>query len=175
MEKDKASGAIEALLFVSGEAMPVEDLAVLLEMDFLATNLLIDEMMEEKAKSGSGIQIMRIEDKVQLCTNRDYAPYIQKMALPEKAQNLSQAILETLSIIAYKQPVTKSEIEAIRGVRCEYSVATLLERGMIVVAGKKDTIGRPLLYATNDEFLRHFGLSSLQDLPVLDEEEEQEA
>jgi segregation and condensation protein B len=172
MDKDKAQGAIEALLFVSGEAMPVEDLASLLEMDFLETNMLIDEMAEEKAKSGAGIHIMRIEDKVQLCTNKDYGPYIQKMSLPERVKNLSQSILETLSIIAYKQPVTKSEIEAIRGVRCEYAVATLLERGMIVVAGKKETIGRPLLYATNDEFLRHFGLSSLQELPVLEAEEE---
>lgn len=169
MERQKAE-IIEALLFVSGEAMPVEELAKLIEMDFLETNLLIDEMAEERAARGAGIQIKRIEDKVQLCTNRDYAPYIEKMCQPEKSQNLSQAILETLSIIAYKQPVTKAEVEAIRGVRCDYSVATLLERGLIAVAGKKDTIGHPLLYATNEEFLRHFGLSSIKDLPPLNEE-----
>jgi segregation and condensation protein B len=171
LEKQRAQAVIEALLFVSGEAIPVEDIGTLLEMDPNTVNGVIDEMMLSRQVNGSGIQIMRLNDKVQFCTNKDYAPYIQKLMLPERTQNLSQSALETLSIIAYKQPVTKSEIEAIRGVRCDYSISLLLEKGMIVVAGKKETIGRPLLYTTNEEFLRHFGLSSLKELPQLEQYE----
>jgi segregation and condensation protein B len=170
MEKQKAQAIIEALLFVSGEAVPVEELAMLLEMDTAEINNILDEMIQYRQMNASGILIIRLDDKVQFCTNKDYASFIQKLMLPEKTQNLSQSALETLSIIAYKQPVTKSEIEAIRGVRCDYSLALLLEKGMVIITGKKDTIGRPLLYATNEEFLRHFGLSSIRELPEIIEE-----
>ncbi len=171
MDKQKAQAIVEALLFVSGEAVPVEELAKLLEIAYPEMDAMIDEMIQRRLMNASGIQMIRLEDKVQLCTNKDYAAYIQKLIMPEKTQNLSQSALETLSIIAYKQPVTKSEVEAIRGVRCDYSISVLMEKGMIIVTGKKDTIGRPLLYATNDEFLRHFGLSSLKDLPAVEAEE----
>lgn len=171
MDKQKTQAIIEALLFVSGEAVPVDELAALLSMDYNEINVLLEEMIRYRLLNGCGIQIIRLEDKVQFCTNKEYAPYIQKLMLPEKTQNLSQSALETLSIIAYKQPVTKSEIEAIRGVRCDYSISTLLEKGMIIVTGKKETIGHPLLYATNEEFLRHFGLSSLKELPKIENDD----
>ncbi len=171
MDTQKAQAIIEALLFVSGEAIPVEDISALLEMDIIETNMLLDDMAHKRAVNGDGIQIIRIEDKVQFCTNKEYAEYVQRLMVPEKSHNLTHSMLETLSIIAYKQPVTKSEIEAIRGVRCDYSVSALLDKGMIIITGKKETIGRPLLYATNEEFLRHFGLSSLQDLPKLETDE----
>ena len=170
MEKQKAQAIIEALLYVSGEAIPLDELGKLLEMEYAEVNNIIEDMIQYRRINGNGILIIRLEDKVQFCTNKDYFTYIQKLILPEKTQNLSQSALETLSIIAYKQPVTKTEIEAIRGVRCDYSVSLLLEKGMIIVTGKKDTIGRPLLYATNEEFLRHFGLSSLKELPAIEAE-----
>lgn len=171
MDKQKAQTIIEALLFVSGEAVPVDELAALLDMNYNEINAILEEMIHYRLLNGCGIQIKRLEDKVQFCTNKEYATYIQKLMLPEKTQNISQSALETLSIIAYKQPVTKSEIEAIRGVRCDYSISTLLEKGMVIVTGKKETIGHPLLYATNEEFLRHFGLSSLSELPKIEKEE----
>ncbi len=169
MEGVKAKAIVETLLFVWGEAISVEELGNLLEMGRLEIEALIDEMIEERRESG--IQIIRLEDKVQLCTNKEYAEYVKKLMLPEKTQNLSQAALETLSIIAYKQPVTKSEIESIRGVHCDYSVSALIDKGLVIVAGKKDTIGHPLLYATNEEFLRHFGLNSISELPKINMEE----
>ena len=105
---------------------------------------------------------------MQLATRPDYAPYVEKLLQPVQKQSLSQAVMETLAVIAYKQPVTKAEIEQIRGVKCDYSVQSLVSKGLIEEVGRKETLGRPILYGTTDAFLRHFCLSSLSELPEID-------
>ena len=115
--------------------------------------------------------LKRFGDKVQLATRPLYAGDIVRLLQPVQQQSLSQAAMETLAVVAYKQPVTRAEVEQIRGVKCDYSLQSLMIKGMIQEAGRKDTIGRPILYATTDLFLSHFGISSLDDLPPLPEKE----
>ena len=111
---------------------------------------------------------MRFGAHVQLATRPDYAPYVEKLLQPVQKQTLSQAVMETLAVIAYRQPVTKAEIEQVRGVKCDYSVQSLVAKGLIEEVGRKEALGRPILYGTTDAFLRHFCLSSLADLPQID-------
>lgn len=166
---------VMAVLFVTGDPVSIANLAVLADMDMEPFEELINEMIETKNEENDGILIRRIADKLQLCTNAEYAPYIQRLLAPEVKGRLSNSVLETLSIIAYKQPVTRSEIETIRGVRCDYAVSVLLEKGMIMEVGRKDVIGRPVLFATTDDFLRHFGITDLSELPAIDFEKYAEA
>ena len=112
-----------------------------------------------------GICLKRFGNHIQLSTRADYAPYVERLLQPIQKQPLSQAVLETLSIIAYRQPVTKGDIEGVRGVKCDYSVQALLNRGFIEECGRRETLGRPLLYQTTDKFLQHFGIQSLDELP----------
>ena len=105
---------------------------------------------------------------MQLATRPDYAPYVEKLLQPVQKQSLSQAVMETLAVIAYRQPVTKGEIEQIRGVKCDYSVQSLVSKGLVEEVGRKEALGRPILYGTTDAFLRHFCISSLADLPEID-------
>lgn len=160
-------GAIEAILFVAGEAVPLEDIARALQLTLIETDSLIDRMSAEMARNNRGIEIVRLEDKVQLRTSSRYSQEIQEALNPIRERTLSASLLETLSIIAYKQPITRSEIEAIKGVSADYSVRTLLTMKLIRIVGRKDVLGRPLLYGTTDEFLRHFGITSLNELPPL--------
>ena len=132
----------------------------------------LDETLDE-LESGydfdrRGLRLLRFGQHVQLATRPDYAKYVEKLLQPVQKQSLSQAVMETLAVIAYRQPVTKAEIELIRGVKCDYSVQTLVTRGLIAEVGRKDALGRPILYGTTDAFLRHFCLNSLADLPEID-------
>ena len=104
---------------------------------------------------------------IQLVSKAEYATYVERVLQPVQRQSLSQSALETLVIVAYRQPVTRQEVEAIRGVKCDYSLQSLIQKGLILDAGHKETLGRPILYATTDLFLSHFGLASLADLPDL--------
>ena len=104
---------------------------------------------------------------MQLTTRPDYAPYIERLLQPIQKQSLSQAAMETLSIIAYRQPVTKAEIEAVRGVKCDYSVASLVNKELICEVGRRESLGRPILYGTTPKFLQHFGIESLEELPPM--------
>ena len=115
-----------------------------------------------------GLRLLRFGRHVQLATRPDYAKYVEKLLQPVQKQSLSQAVMETLAVIAYRQPVTKAEIELIRGVKCDYSVQMLVSRGLIEEVGRKEALGRPILYGTTDAFLRHFCLTSLGDLPEID-------
>jgi segregation and condensation protein B len=175
MEKNQLNQMIMAVLFAAGDPVSIANLAVLADMDQDIFEEFITGLIETKNMQNEGILIRRIADKVQLCTNAEYADYIQKLLAPEVKSRLSNSVLETLSIIAYKQPVTRSEIEIIRGVRCDYAVSVLLEKGMIVEVGRKDVIGRPILFATTDDFLRHFGITNLNELPEIDFEKYAEA
>ena len=156
---------IEAILFVSGDPVRVDALAH-------AMNLTVSELNEALAALGDhlelenrGIQLNRSGDTVFLSICPKYAKQVEDFLQPLQKQPLSQAVLETLSIIAYRQPVTKGDIENVRGVKCDYSVQSLLNKGFIQEAGRRETLGRPILYATTDKFLQHFGLETLQDLP----------
>jgi len=163
--------AIEAILFVAGDAVKIDDIANALEESAVTISSVADKMIEERKKEGRGIEILRIGEKLQLSTSQKYEEYIKKLFMPDNTYVITNAAIETLSIIAYNQPVTRSEIEKVRGVSCTYSLNALLNKGLIYEAGTKDTLGRPKLYKTSDEFLRHFGISNVEELPKLMTEE----
>ena len=168
MELNELCAVIEAVLFVSGEPVEHDAMQEALEV----TPELLDEALaalEGEYEFGKrGIRLSRFGSCVQLTTRPDYAPYVERLLQPVQKQSLSQAALETLAVVAYKQPVTRSEVEAIRGVKCDYSIQSLIQKRLIQDVGRKDTLGRPILYATTDEFLRHFCIASLSELPAVD-------
>ncbi len=168
MERNELSAIIEAILFVAGE--PVERDALLEALEVTPEELkdALDALDGEYEFGKRGIRLLRFGSCVQLATRPDYAPYVERLLQPVQKQSLSQAALETLAVVAYKQPVTRSEVEAIRGVKCDYSISSLVQKRMIQDIGRKEALGRPILYGTTDEFLRHFCISSLEELPEID-------
>ena len=169
MENAKIKCIIEAILFVAGEPVCVEDLAHALDLTVGELSEQLNALRDEYDLDARGVRLARFGDSVQLTTRPDYAPYIERLLQPIQKQSLSQAALETLSIIAYRQPCTRGDIEAIRGVKCDYSVQSLLTKGFIEECGQRETLGRPTLYRTTDAFLQHFGLETLDDLPRTEE------
>jgi len=167
MNETSIKNALYAILFVAGDAVPIAELAVSLEISQDTLLPIIEDMIIQNAQNDAGILLKKVDKKLQLCSNPRYMQYIDKALQPIRKSRLSQSLLETLSIIAYKQPVTRIEIEQVRGVACNYSLAMLIERGLISRSGRMKTLGNPMLYVTNDEFLRHFGIESLKDLPSL--------
>ena len=157
---------IEAILFVSGDPVRVEDLAHSMNMTASEMETALTELADHLSLESHGLQLNRSGGEVFLSIRPEYAPQVEAFLQPLEKRPLSQAVLETLSIIAYRQPVTKAEIEAVRGVKCDYSVRALIARGLIREAGRRETLGRPVLYETTEEFLRHFALESLSDLPA---------
>ena len=156
---------IEAILFVSGEPVQLGAVARALEVTELEVSAAADELASDYDYNRRGICLKRFGSHIQLSTRPDYAPQIEKLLQPIQKQSLSHAALETLAVVAYKQPVTRLDIEAVRGVKCDYSVQSLMNKGLIEEVGRKETLGRPILYGTTDAFLSHFGLTSLEDLP----------
>jgi segregation and condensation protein B len=167
LSAEDIKNTIESILFVAGDAVPVSYIAGALEISEEELKSIIDEMVWDSQQQNRGVLMIRVEDGVQLCSNPLYTSYIERVLQPVKKTKLSQSLLETLAIIAYRQPVTRTEIEQVRGVKCNYSIAVLIESGLIERAGRKKTLGNPMMYVTNDEFLRHFGISSLGELPPL--------
>ena len=165
MDQQQLAAVIEAMLFVAGEPVALTDLARALEIAPFQLNEALDQLEQTMLDQKRGLQIKRFGGHVQLSTRAELAPYVVKLLQPVQEQSLSQAALETLAIIAYRQPVTKLEIEQIRGVKCDYSVQSLSNKGLIMEVGRKDAVGRPILYGTTDAFLSHFGLRELTDLP----------
>lgn len=165
MNIDKLASVVETLTFLIGEPLDKEDIKKVTGATELELN---DACISLRAKySGqSGILFKEFGTKIQLCTNPENAEYVEELLNPIQRKTLSQSALEVLSIIAYRQPITRGEIEQIRGVKCDYSVMSLKQKGLIREMGHKDVIGRPMLFGTTDLFLRHFGLSSLDDLPM---------
>ncbi|MGQ9455538.1 MAG: SMC-Scp complex subunit ScpB [Armatimonadota bacterium] len=159
--------AVECMLFVSAEPLSLSQLADVLgvDQDKVESALLA---LEQRLDSGSGLQLMRVAGGYQLCTRPEYADYCAAILQPAR-KKLSKAALETLAIIAYRQPCTQPEIEAVRGVSVDGVIKTLLERGLIREAGRKQAPGRPILYATTREFLEYFGLNDISELPDIDE------
>lgn len=170
MTISKMEAVIEAVLFTMGESVETAKLAVAIEQDVPTTRKLIRNMMDKYNNEDRGIKIIELEDSFQMCTKAEYYEQLIKVASQPKRHVLSEAALETLSIIAYKQPVTRLEIEQIRGVKCDYAVNKLLEYNLIQELGRLDAPGRPILFGTTEEFLRSFGLASVEDLPVISQD-----
>lgn len=169
--REQIKAAVEAVLFSRSEAIMLEDLARVIGIPADDAGGILSELIEEYNESERGVQIVANQSGYVMCTRPQYHDYVKKANNP-LAVRLSQAALETLAIIAYRQPVTRTEMEAVRGVKIDRVLHSLLGRGLIEEVGKKDVPGRPGLYATTPEFLRLFGLSSLEDLPQQSEETE---
>lgn len=167
MEREKAKAAIEAVLFTMGDSVEVSRLAEAIGLDKKETKELLAEMKQAYAQEDRGIELIDLEDAVQLCTKNEMYEYLIKIAKTPKKYTLSDTMLETLSIIAYKQPVTKLDIERIRGVSCDFAVNRLVEYDLVQEVGRLDAPGRPMLFGTTEQFLRSFGVTSLNDLPEL--------
>lgn len=167
MEKGKAKAIIEAILFTMGNSVEIDRIAEVIEMDKKQTQKLLDEMDKQYQKEERGISLTFFENSVQLCTKGDLYEYLIKIAKTPRKYTMTDTLMETLSIIAYKQPITRLEIEKIRGVSCDHAVNRLLEFDLIMEVGRLDAPGRPLLFGTTEQFLRTFGVKSLDDLPEL--------
>ncbi len=161
------SSALEAILFASGDSIPTARLSLVLGTDEEEILRCAAELAESYEKQGRGIRLLRLDDRLQLCSAPEYAPYVAKALEQRKPAQLSQSALEALAVVAYFQPVTRAYIDQVRGVDSAYTVSTLLERGLIETAGRLDVPGRPALLKTTDVFLRTMGVSSLSELPKL--------
>ncbi len=167
MKRAKAEAVIEAVLFTMGESVEISRLAEVIEEDVKTTDAILDKMAERYAKEDRGIMLTRFENSVQLCTKAEMYESLIKIAKAPRKVALTDTVLETLSIIAYKQPVTRIEIERVRGVSCDHAINKLLEYDLIMELGRLDAPGRPLLFGTTEQFLRCFGVKSLEELPSL--------
>ena len=165
MDRKRMEAAAEAILFTMGNAVEVERIAKALGMSTEATRKMLLAMKEKYDKDERGIRIIELEDSFQMCTDPDLYEYLIKIAKQPKKIVLTDVVLETLSIIAYKQPITRIELEKIRGVKCDHAVNKLIEFNLVKEVGRLDAPGRPLLFGTTEEFLRRFGVSSVEELP----------
>jgi segregation and condensation protein B len=170
MEIKKLEAAIEAILFTMGEAVELDRIAAALGHDENTIRKIIRNMMDRYEAEDRGIQIIELDNAYQMCTKAEMYEDIVKIAHVPKKQVLTDVLLETLSIIAYKQPITKQEIEAIRGVKSDHAVNKLIEYNLVCEVGRMDAPGRPILFGTTEEFLRCFGIHSLDDLPSVNPE-----
>ncbi len=171
MERERAQAAIEAVLFTMGESVAVARLADVIEEDVKTTKEILSQMAAMYEAQNRGIFLVELEDSVQLCTKGELYEYLIKIAKAPRKMALSDSALETLSIVAYKQPVTRLEIERIRGVNSDHAVNRLLEFELIMEVGRLDAPGRPILFGTTEQFLRSFGVKSLEELPALNAEQ----
>ncbi len=169
MERKDKLALIEIILFTSGDPVPIRTIKEITGLHEEEVIDLLKELMNEYSLRNGGIIIKEIAEGYQFITNPSYSEWIKKIKRNVSSSRLSMASLETLAIIAYKQPVTKAEIEEIRGVNSDGVIKTLLEKRLIKVVGKKDVLGRPLLYGTTKEFLQYFGLKDLTELPTIKE------
>ena len=167
MEKNKAKAVLEAILFTMGDSVEIDRLAAVIEEDKDTTRRFLEEMAEEYQKEDRGIGLTTLDNAVQMCPKSELYEYLITIAKTPRKFVLTDTLLETLSIIAYKQPITRLEIEKVRGVSCDHAVNRLLEFDLITEVGRLDAPGRPLLFGTTEQFLRSFGVKSIEDLPEL--------
>ena len=168
MQRIEQIAAIECMLFIAGDPVPMPELQRVLDITELELNSLLQELHKFYKDNSRGIQLSVTDETVQLCSNSAYAAYVEQLLQPAQQKTFSQSLLETLAVIAYKQPATRADVEAVRGVRCEYAMSQLVKLNMIQPIGRKDAVGRPVLYGTTDAFLRQFGIGSIADLPNYD-------
>lgn len=167
---EEKKAAIECLLYMAVEPITPKKLAKIVGLREEDVLYILDEIAYELIKPEHGIQLVQLDGGFRIATKPQYAPYVEQLYAKPQSTNLSYAALETLAIIAYKQPITRAEIEAIRGVNVEKVLTSLMERNLIQEVGRKESPGRPILYGTTSEFLCHFGLTSLEQLPKFKEE-----
>lgn len=165
---------VEAVLFTMGRSVELRQLAAAIDQDEKTAKEVVERLKVRCDKEGRGVQILELESSYQMCTRAVYYENLIRVASVPKKQVLTDVVLETLSIIAYKQPVTKLEIEKIRGVKSDHAVNRLVEYNLVCEVGRMDAPGRPALFATTEEFLRRFGVGSTQDLPTLNPEAQEE-
>ncbi|MDK2584989.1 SMC-Scp complex subunit ScpB [Romboutsia sedimentorum] len=175
MKRSEIKSIIEAIMFAYSDPISIEELNNIIneELSRKEIEFMLNSLIEEYREDNRGIQIIKLEDKYQMTTNKDYSDFIKKILEPNKKKSLSQATLETLTIIAYKQPITKVQVEDVRGVKCDRAIQTLLENELIIEAGRLDKIGKPIIYKTTNEFLKLLSIETLEDLPKLENNEEE--
>ena len=171
VEINRLESAIEAILFTMGDSVELGKIASAIEHDEETTRKIVHQMMDKYQAEDRGIQIVELEDSFQLCTKKQNYDYLIRIAKQPRRYVLTDVLLETLSIIAYKQPVTKLEVEKIRGVKSDHAVNTLVEYNLACEVGRLDAPGKPILFGTTEEFLRRFSIQSVDDLPVLNPEQ----
>ncbi len=174
MKSEQYEAIIEGILFAVGESVEISRLAEALEVESEQVQKIVQKMVQQYRKEDRGIQIMEIDGAVQLCTKKELYEYLIRIAKQPKHHVLTDVLLETLSIIAYKQPITRLEVEKIRGVSCAHAVNKLMEYNLVCELGRLDAPGRPLLFGTTEEFLRCFGVQSIEELPVLNQDQVEE-
>ncbi|MDD3404234.1 MAG: SMC-Scp complex subunit ScpB [Hespellia sp.] len=175
MEIEKLEGIIEAILFTMGESVELEKIALAIEHDETTTKKMLHHMMDRYNEDETrGVSIIELENSYQMCTKKEAYEALIRVAKQPRRFVLTDVLLETLSIIAYKQPVTKLEIEKIRGVKSDHAVNKLVEYELVEEVGRMDAPGRPILFGTTEEFLRRFGVQSLDDLPSINPEQVEE-
>ena len=167
MDNNEMEAIIEGILFTMGDSVEPSKIAKALEVETKEVVECLDLMMQKYEEENRGIRLMKLDDSYQMCTSPNIYEYLIKIAKQPKKYVLTEVLLETLSIVAYKQPVTKAEIEKIRGVSSDHAVNRLVEFGLVQELGRLDAPGRPMLFGTTDDFLRAFGISSVEELPVL--------
>ncbi len=173
-QEGNLAGRIEAILFVAGNAVRVEDLARALDAPVAQIEEALAQLRDEYDFAQRGFCLKRFGHQVQLATRALYSADVVRLLQPVQKQSLSQAAMETLAVVAYRQPVTRAEVEQIRGVKCDYSLQSLMNKELITEVGRKEALGRPILYGTTENFLDHFGLSSLTELPPLPDRPQEE-
>ncbi|MDD3394971.1 MAG: SMC-Scp complex subunit ScpB [Anaerotignum sp.] len=172
MRLSELEAVVESLLFISGEAVTLSAIAQTIEMDKATAKAIIHTLADKYESEKRGIRIVEINGSYQMCTAAECFEYIRNMYKSPNRQGLTQALLETLAIIAYKQPITRAQIEEIRGVSAEHAVSRLVEKKLVCEVGRMDTPGKPIMFGTSNEFLRYFGFKNVSDLPPLKETEE---
>ena len=156
---------IECMLFVAGDPVAITELARVLDLPMPKTRNLLSEMEYSYRVEGRGVQLLVTHDTAQLVSNRAYIEEVKQLVNPDETKSVSQSLLETLAVIAYRQPVTRADVERVRGVRCDYAVTQLQKLGLIVEVGRKDVVGHPTLFGTTDKFLRQFGIHTVDEMP----------
>lgn len=153
------------MLFVAGDPVAITELARVLDCSLAVAKGALSEMEQLYRSEGRGIQLLVTADTAQLVSNRDYIEDVKRLINPDETKSVSQSLLETLAVVAYRQPVTRSDVERVRGVRCDYAVTQLIKLGLIVEVGRKDVVGHPALFGTTDKFLRQFGIHCVDEMP----------
>ncbi|PHV71155.1 SMC-Scp complex subunit ScpB [Sporanaerobium hydrogeniformans] len=170
MQKTEIESAVEALLFYSGDSISCNRLCELCDVEAITIHMAVHKLNAFYNETYSGIEIIEVEDGYQMCTAPRHMALIQRFKQKPVKNLLTQALIETLAIVAYSQPITRTQIEDVRGVRCEHTISKLMEYGLIEEVGRLNVIGRPILFGTTTEFLRHFGFKNLEELPQIKEE-----
>lgn len=167
--KERIKSALESMMFVWGEPLDVKTAADVVDMPWKEVYDLFMELQDEYEAYERGLRIRHVDKSFQIVTYSENYEYIRKLCTPVKKRKLTQSALEVLAIIAYRQPVTRGEIESVRGIKCERVIDGLVQKGLVKEAGRSSSLGRPILYATTDEFLRYMDIESIDDLPQLED------